>query len=388
MHITDIRVDVVRDPNFVVAGDMSLETVVVRVMTDEGITGIGDTCSSPHITRAIIEAPTYFTLSRSFRELLVGRDPFEIGAIWEEIYRLTHYPGRRGAVIHALGAIDIALWDIMGKATGLPVYKLLGGAFQRDLPAYATQVMPETPEAVRQIAAETVAAGWPALKVGWFPPNTDPASDRALVQAAREGAGPQTRLMLDVGPRWDITTDGRPAVRLWDSKTAIQRIRDWEAFDPFWIEEPLPPDDVDGYRRLCQAVDTYIAAGEAESTRFALYDLMDRGNIDVVQIDVPRIGGLTEARRVVQAAHDRNKPVATHCFSSGLALAVSTHLLAAAPNAFYLEYPMSGSALMTDLFYPGIEAINGTVRVSERPGLGIEVDEELLARLRVPAVPA
>ncbi|MGH2614091.1 MAG: mandelate racemase/muconate lactonizing enzyme family protein [Thermomicrobiales bacterium] len=383
MKITDIQVDVLRDPEFAVRGDASLEAVIVRVCTDDGITGIGDASSSPRVVRAVVEAPTFFTLSRSLRELLIGRDPFEIGALWEEMYRLTMYPGRRGAYIHAISAIDVALWDIMGKALGLPVYKLLGGAFQREIRAYASHVMPATPAAVRELAAETVAAGWPALKMGWFPYDTEPARDLAMVQAARDGAGPDARLMLDVGPRWDITRDGRPAVQLWDAKTAAQRIRAWEPYDPFWIEEPLPPDDLDGYRRLTSSVDAYIAAGEEETTRFGLYDLMDRGGIDVIQCDVSRVGGLSEARRVAQAAHDRNRPFAPHCFSTGIVLAASVHLLAASPTAFYLEYTMSDSVLTQKLVYPRLEASNGFVRVPEAPGLGIELDEELVETIRV-----
>jgi L-rhamnonate dehydratase len=382
MRITDVQVDILRDPAFEVRGDTSLETVVVQIHTDEGITGIGDAASSPRVVRAIVDAPSYFTLSRSIRELLVGRDPREIGALWEEVYRLTMYSGRRGAYVHALSAIDVALWDITGKATGLPVYKLLGGAFQRAIPAYASHVMPSTPGEVRELAAAAVDRGWPALKMGWFPYEADAASDLAFVRAAREGAGDAT-LMLDVGPRWDVTSGGRPAVQLWDAKTAIQRIKRWGEFEPFWIEEPLPPDDVAGYGRLTAAVDTYIAAGEEETTRFGLYDLMDRGGIDVVQFDIAHVGGLTEARRIVQAAYDRNRPVAPHCFSTGIVLAASLHLLAASPNAFYLEYPMSESVLTRELVEPRIEARDGFVHVPETPGLGIELVQEAVAAYRV-----
>lgn len=383
MRITDLQVDVLRDPAFDVRGDTSYETVVVRVQTDEGVTGIGEAASSPHVVRSIVNAPTTFTLARAIRELLVGRDPREIGLLWEEMYRMTLYPGRRGAYVHALSAIDIALWDILGKATGLPVHTLLGGAFQHEVRAYASLVMPPTPDEVRALAAETVAAGWPALKLGWFPYRSDAAEDRALVEAAREGAGPDARLMLDVGPRWDLTSGGRPAVQLWDAKTAIQRIRSWEELAPVWVEEPLPPDDMDGYRRLCDAVDTHVAAGEEETTRFPLLDLMDRGHIDVIQFDVGRVGGLTEGRRVAQAAYDRNRPFAPHCYASGIILAASLHLLAASPNAHYLEYTMSESLLTTSLVHPRLEAANGIVTAPDGPGLGIELDEELVDRLRV-----
>jgi L-alanine-DL-glutamate epimerase-like enolase superfamily enzyme len=383
VRITDVSVEHLRVPDFEVREDTSLDALLVRVTTDEGITGFGDVASSPRVARAVVEAPTYFTLARGIRELLVGRDPLEIGALWEEVYRMTHYPGRRGAYIHVLSGIDVALWDILGKATGLPVYKLLGGAFQREVPVYASHVMPKEPGAVRELAAQRVSEGWRALKMGWFPYRSSEEEDLALVRAAREGAGPEARVMLDVGPRWDVTAGGKPAVRLWDAKTAIRRIRSWEEFDPFWVEEPLPPDDVDGYAKLCGSVDTYIAAGEEEVTRFPLFDLMDRGDVDILQFDVARVGGLTESRRIVQGAHDRNRPFAPHAFSTGVVLASTLHLCAASPNAFYLEYTMSDSLLATELVHPRLQPVDGMLRVPEGPGLGVELNEELIARLRV-----
>lgn len=296
---------------------------------------------------------------------------------------MTHYPGRRGALIHALSAIDIALWDIMGKALGVPVHTLLGGAFQRDVPVYASHVMPNTPAEVRALAERTAADGWKVMKMGWFPYRNDDEADLALVRAAREGAGPDVKLALDVGARWDTTRDGAPAVRLWDAKTAIRNIRRWEDYDPYWIEEPLPADDLDGYARLTAAVDPYIASGEMESTRFPLIELMDRGNIDIVQLDIGRVGGLTEGRRVVHAAQDRNRLVALHSYTNAVGLAAAAHLMAAAPTGFYLEVPVPGSTLVNDLVHPRLEARDGTLRVPDGPGLGITLDDELVDRLSV-----
>lgn len=383
MKITDIKSWIIRSPDFSVRADATLEAAIIRVDTDEGISGFGEVCSSPFLVQAALEAPSWMSLSWGFQDLLVGRDPLDTGAIWEEVYRMTHYPGRRGVVVHALGAVDIALWDICGKATGLPLYQLLGGAFQREIPAYASHVMPASPEEVTELAARTTETGWRAQKFGWFPYDMDASSDLALVKAAREGCGPESRLMLDPGVRWRVTKDGRPATHLWDAKTAIQRIKTWEEFDVFWVEEPLPPDDVAGYCRLTNAVDTYIAAGEQESTRFPLYKLIERGAVDILQVDVGRVGGVTEARRVMQAAHDRNLPLATHCYSTGISLSASAHLLSASPNAFYLEYPMSSSPIMRDLVDVLLEVGDGSVFVQDRPGLGVEIDEELLERLSV-----
>ena len=382
LAITNVEAFVLVDTSIEPDGlDPTRKAVVVRVSTDAGIVGYGDSSSSPEIVKQVIDTPSLFDTSRSFRELLVGRDPLDYAAIWEEIYRLTGYPGTRGAVIHALSAVDIALWDIMGKAFGVPVYKLLGGLFHPRLPAYCSLVMPPTPDGVRELVGETVAAGWPSVKLGWFPSRSDEKLDRALVKAAREGAGASTRLLLDVGPRWDFAGGERSAVQLWDAKTAIQRIKSWEEFEPFWVEEPLPVDDVAGYRKLCQAVDTRIAAGEQHSTRFPIYELMDVGEIDVVQFDVTRVGGLTEGRRVAQAAADRNRPFAPRSYSTGIGLNATLHLLAASPNSMFLEYPHTDSLILNKLAGPMPAARYGIVTVTDAPGLGVEIDTDLLKHL-------
>jgi len=379
LTITDLTVELIRNPNFATEATGVLDAVIVRVHTDAGITGIGEASSAPQVVRSAIDAPGLFSLSQGIRELLIGRDPLQIGVIWELIYRHTLYPGHRGAYLHALSAIDIALWDILGKATELPIYKLLGGAFQSELRAYASCVMPDSADEVRATAAQAVAAGWPAVKLGWFPYHADAAQDMAFVRAAREGAGSSAELMLDVGSR---RTEGSPR-QGWDAKTAIQRITSWEEAELLWVEEPLPADDIDGYRRLTDAVTTHIAAGEQETTRFPLFDLMERGGIDIVQCDIARVGGLTEARRVSEAAHDRNRLFAPHCFATDILLAASAHLSAASPTFHYLECPFSGVAHQIPLVHPSIHAVDGIVTVPEGPGLGVELDEDLIASLRI-----
>ena len=381
MKIVDVEAFVLANQEDVTGPDPTHQAVIVRVTTDSGISGYGESSSSPHLVKAAIEAPSFFAISRSMKEIVVGRDPFDHAYIWEDVYRLTSYPGKRGVVIHALSALDIALWDIMGKAIGLPIHKLLGGAFRKRIPAYCSLVMPFDEDGVRSVVGAARAEGWHAIKLGWFPPRSTPAHDRALVAAAREGAGADVRLMLDVGPRWDLAGNDRPAVQLWDVKTAIRAIDDWAEYDPFWIEEPLPSDDVDGYRRLCEAVRPYIAAGEQEATRFPLFDLMDRGCIDIVQFDVSRVGGITEARRVVQAAQDRNRPFAPHCYSTGISLAATAHLLAASATPMYLEFTTSDSPLLRDLCSPALDVVDGEVCVPERPGLGIDIDEDMLVAI-------
>ncbi|MGI8713853.1 MAG: mandelate racemase/muconate lactonizing enzyme family protein [Solirubrobacteraceae bacterium] len=375
-----MRVDVVALPGE--GGDSpALEFAIVRVRTDDGIVGLGEASAPPSVVRAVIEAPAWGVLSHGIVDLLVGRDPREVATLWEDLYRLTLYAGHRGAYLHAISAIDIALWDILGKSTGLPVHTLLGGAFADVLPAYLTALMPSEPDAAQRVAEEAVADGWGALKLGWLP-QRDAAADAELVMAARRGAGPDVALMIDVGTSAREQHGSLRAVAPWDFRTALARIRSWDSAELSWVEEPLPADDLDGYRRLVDASETPIAAGEQETTRFGLYALMDRGGVDVVQCDVARVGGLTEARRVVQAAADRNRRFAPHCYGSGIQLAASAHLAASAPNLARLEYP-APVAHGPSLVHPGIEAVAGSVALPQGPGLGVELDEELLEHLRV-----
>jgi L-alanine-DL-glutamate epimerase-like enolase superfamily enzyme len=228
-----------------------------------------------------------------------------------------------------------------------------------------------------------VGDGWPALKFGWLPRSGDADSDLALVQAARKGAGPRAELMIDVGSGWE-RRDGTPrALRAWDHRTAARRIRTWEEADLAWVEEPLPADDLDGYRRLVEAVETPIAAGEQETTRFAIQTLMDHGGIDVVQPDVGRVGGPTEARRVSQAAADRHRRFAPHSYGSPIQFIASAHVAAAAPTLARLEYPLLLEHAPA-LVHPSPRPRDGVFTVSDAPGLGIDLDEELVAHLRVP----
>jgi L-rhamnonate dehydratase len=381
MSIRDVHVDVIASSDDG-RDSRALELAIVRVRTDEGIVGVGEASAPPSVIRAVIEAPGWGVLSHGITELLIGRDPREIAAVWEDLYRLTLYAGHRGAYLHAISAIDIALWDILGKATGLPVHTLLGGAFAEVLPAYLTALLPVTPAATQRLAEQTVADGWPALKFGWLPHHNDAATAAELVMAARRGAGSEAELMIDVGT---CARESRGIVRAgapWDFRTALSRIRSWATAELSWVEEPLPPDDLDGYRRLVEASDVPIAAGEQGTTRFDLYTLMDRGGVDIVQCDVARVGGLTEARRVVQAAADRNRLFAPHCYGSGIQLAASAHLAAAAPNLARLEYP-APAVRGPSLVHPRLEAVNGSVAVPQGPGLGVELDEELIEHLRV-----
>ncbi|MDX1935402.1 MAG: mandelate racemase/muconate lactonizing enzyme family protein [Capsulimonadales bacterium] len=375
MKITDVETLILRLPSIEAECNGTQDAFLVRIHTDNGLIGVGEADSSPEVMRAIFDAPFSHTLSCGLRQLLLGEDPRDVERLWEKMYRGTIYFGRRGAAIQAISAADIALWDILGKATGLPVCQLLGGIYRRRVRAYASDLMPDTPDDAERRAAELRDAGFTALKFGWGPLGKSEADDVALLAAARRGFGDENDFMVDIGI-------------CWDARTAIARARRFEEFNLFWMEEPLPPDDIDGYGQLTAAVTVPIAAGEEESTTHGFRDLIDRGGIDIVQVDMARAGGLTEARRIAHMAHQRNKPCVPHAFSTGVLLAASLHWVASQPNANLLEYTVSESPLAVGLTGTGVlkeplRAVDGHVTVPDAPGLGIELDETMVDRYRI-----
>ncbi|BDG60129.1 mandelate racemase/muconate lactonizing enzyme family protein [Caldinitratiruptor microaerophilus] len=370
MKITQVEAYHLRLPAVEAICNGTQDALVVRIDTDEGISGWGEVDSSPHVIKAIYDTPSSHTLSYGLRELLIGEDPFDIRRLWDRMYRGSIYYGRRGAALQAISGADIALWDIVGKATGKPVWKLLGGAYHRRVRAYASALMPENPDDAAAFARQNLARGFKAMKFGWGPLGKDPGRDEALVAAVRDAVGPDVDIMIDVG-------------HAWDAPTAIERIRRLSSYRLYWIEEPLFPDDLDGYARLCDAVDVRIAAGEEDTGRFAFVELMDRGRVHVVQPDVSRCGGLTEALRIADLAYTRGRMVVPHAFSTGILLAASLHFAAAIPNGGLLEYVVDGSPLSDGLARVSFSLEDGHISVPDKPGLGIEVDLDVLGRYRV-----
>jgi L-alanine-DL-glutamate epimerase-like enolase superfamily enzyme len=351
------------------------DALLVKITTDTGLFGLGEVDSSPSVARAIFDAPYSHAIACGIRELLLGEDPRDIERLWEKMYRGTIYFGRRGAAIHAISGADIALWDILGKATGLPIYQLLGGAYRKQMRVYSSDLMPFTPQEAYDRAAFLKDHGFTAFKFGWGGWGQSEAQDLALLAAVRKAIGDECEFMADIG-------------LIWDAATAIARARRFAEYNLFWMEEPLPPDDLEGYARLADAVDTRIAAGEEQSTRWEFTDLMDRGRIDVVQVDISRAGGLTESRRIAHMAHQRNLPCIPHAYSTGVLLAASVHWVAAIPNGSFVEYTVEESPLATALTGTGLlrnplRAVDGWITVPDGPGLGIELDEEVVARYRI-----
>jgi L-rhamnonate dehydratase len=264
----------------------------------------------------------------------------------------------------------MALWDIKGKALGMPVWKLLGGGFHERIRCYASTLFGATPAATGDIARRMVDAGFQAVKFGWDPMGQDRETDRALVREARKGLGASPDLMIDAG-------------LVWDAKTAMQRAEDFAEHDIFWLEEPLRPDDYEGYRKLASSTSIRIAAGEEESCRASYLELMDRGRIDVVQVDLTRCGGFTEAMKIAALAWDRGLPVANHGFTTYINVAAALHWLNAIPNALICEFVTEEETnLRESLTKQKLRARDGYLEIPQEPGLGIDLDEDVLNRLR------
>ncbi len=370
MKIVDVEALVLSLPQIRERTDGTQDMLLVRVTTDTGIVGYGEVDSAPIVAKAIIEAPPSHTICRGLKHAVLGEDPFEYEMLWHRMYQSSIYYGRRGAAIQAMSGIDLALWDIMGKSVGMPVYKLLGGGFRHKVRAYASALfgtnLHDTAERVRGY----VDRGFTAVKMGWEPMGQDWDYDVDLVRTMREAAGPKVDILIDAG-------------HCYDSKTAIQMASRFREHNIYWLEEPLHPDNLEGYRRLCDHTDVRIAAGEEDSTRASFIELMDRGGIDVVQVDVTRVGGLTEAKKIAYLAADRGLPCINHSFTTDINVAASLHLLASISNAVLLEYCVEDSPLRNELCKDPIQVIDGYASVPQEPGLGVVLDEDVIAKYRV-----
>ncbi len=388
VRITDVRGHVLVAPD----GDAALtssaqDTFLVVIETDAGVVGIGEADLNPWIARACLTAPGSHTMGRSLRELLLGQDPTQTTDLWRRLYVGSAMNGRRGAVVHTMSAVDMALWDIRGKLAGRPVHELLGGPVQSAVRPYASlQPVGTSFEAYRDSICEwaerACALGFQAVKAEvtmggpYAHSGLHESYDRhtEIVAAVRATIGPDVTLMVDVQYMWP------------DAATAATVLSDWAPFDLFMIETPIWSDDLDGYAELAALTTIPIAAGEWLATRWEFEALMDRGRIAIAQPDVGRVGGFTEAMIVARMAEERGLTIVPHCWKTGVSSAATAHFAFATRACAFIEYlppQLCVETLRKELAHDNLRIEGGVIVPPDAPGLGIDIDWDVVRRYEV-----
>ena len=347
-------------------------TCLVEVETDEGITGWGECYGPSAVAKAFIDT--------QLAPQTVGKDPFDVEVIWEHLYNRIKDYGQTGMAIAAISGIDIALWDIIGKAVGKPVHKLIGGAFRTEVEAYATgmyfyDMNTLTEDAVEE-AQGFVSDGFRALKMKIGIGSIKADFDR--VKAVRDAIGPDVKLMVDANHCFSVPS-------------AIRLGRKLEELDIEWFEEPISPEDLDGYIEVTRALDMAVAGGENDFTRWGFRDAIVKKAMDIVQPDVCAAGGITECKKIATMATAHGVECVPHAWGSAIGLAATLQFLAAIPdqppslfpNPVMLEFEQTENPFRDDLAKNPITQSGGRVKIPDGPGLGIEVERAVIEQYRV-----
>ena len=387
MKITDVEaivLDTGEDyANPVAAGEAHGVRFVslLKISTDEGLTGWSDIETQPHVGKAIVDAPSGGVVGfESLRAALIGEDPLERERLWQKCERSLAYYGRRGAGMQMRSGADIALWDLTGKILGQPIHALLGAKYRDRVRGYASTLFRPTPDAMKAAVAAYREQGFTAIKFGWGVFGHDLKLDVALVRAAREEAGPETDLMVDAG--WYGVTSTDPyqprSVRDW-----IRLVHELEELDIVWLEDFLHPENIDGYRAVADTRTTLrIAAGE-QAEGYGEFERLADAGVDVLQPDLSRCGGITVGKQVADLALRRQIECVPHAWLTNLLKAASLHLNTYLMDSRYLEYNTSSASLLNTLCTEPLRMVDGYIAVPNGPGLGVEVDETVVERYRV-----
>jgi D-galactarolactone cycloisomerase len=385
MKITDVKSHVLQYPLEEELGYSQMyfdrrTAHIIEVLTDEGIRGFGEAYGGGQVAfanKTIIE--------RVIRPMILGEDPLDREKIWHKVYNLLRDHGQKGMPIQALSGVDIALWDVVGRYLNQPLYKLLGGAFRQSIPVYGYGMMfqriPELEKSFARESARIVEAGYKAIKMKI---GLGPRRDMQLVRAVREAIGPDILLMVD-------------ANHAYTAREAIPLGRELEHLGVFWFEEPVAPEDHQGYRDVCNALDMAVAGGEAEFTRWGFRDLIANRCVDVLQPETCNLGGITEYLKILALAHTYFLPVVNHVWGSAVAVATNLHLLAAMPDLPgaaepvqpMLEYDTTPNRFREELLVKPlaipeqVKRNDGWVSLPPGPGLGIEIDFDFMRRFEV-----
>lgn len=388
MRITDVEAILLRGDQAYAAtadGDEAVDNgdwqLLVKVSTDEGLTGWSDVETMPAAAMACIAGPGLGVLGfRSLRDLAIGLDPLDPPACWDALFIGSSYYGRRGAALHAISAIDNCLWSIRAQAANVPLWQLFGPKRCERVLAYASTLFRETPDGMAAAARGYVERGFRAVKFGWGVFGEDPGRDVELVAAAREVLGPERLLMVD--PGWY----GAGWKGAWRPRTIDDNIALCERMERFgvrWLEDFIHPEKFEEYAAVRKQSRVPLAAGEQLATPWEFARLLEQGCVDIVQPDLTRCGGMTVARQIAQMAARHGVQLVPHSWLTDLLTAYSLHLIASLDQPWLVEFNVSQSRLTRGVC-GGQLTLNedGTVTIPDAPGLGVTVDESFVSRVR------
>jgi D-galactarolactone cycloisomerase len=336
---------------------------LVEVVSDAGLIGLG----SCYTTRALVEGSLDL-----LRPHLIGESGLEPERVSEKLRQSMFWLGRGGSVEHAISGIDIALWDLLGKAVGQPVSRLLGGCYRDRIKPYASMLF-EDPPLLREKLHEQLERGFKAIKLGWRPfGRVSRQYDEVLVRTARETVGDEVEIMVDAGGSEQFWPHGVT----WARETAKML----GEYNVTWFEEALKPDDVDGFAELRANSPVLIASGEVLTRRQSFQPFITRRALDIIQPDVTKCGGLSEARKLGWMAYDHGVMLVPHGWNTGVGVAADLALVAALPVARWVEF-QTGVPYIEEIISPRFELdADGMLRIPTGPGLGIELNQDAIAR--------
>ena len=335
--------------------------LIVEVVTDEGITGLGEGIGNARLIQQI--------LSGAMIDQALGLDPLNIESVRDKLIDSHVYMEQKGSVVCAVSAIEMACWDIKGKTLDVPVSQLLGGLYRDKIEAYASDVYwEEDPKKMGENASRIKNLGYGAIKAHLG--CKSPREDTPRVQALREAMGPDMDLMIDLNAGYN---------RL----QAFQATKLWEPYNIYWLEEPVNPNQIDCLADLRSRTSIPIATGENEFRVFGFKQLFDKNAVDVAMPDIGRAGGIQEVRNICALAESYGVLVSPHNYSSGVLLGATIQLMASIPNAHLLEIDTSDNAIYQELLVEPLDIKNGFVKVPQFPGLGVKLDDEVLEKYSV-----
>ncbi len=337
---------------------------LVEVVADDGTTGLGSIFTSYGLAAAGLEF---------LRPLWRGESAIEPERVTEKLRQSSFWQGRGGTIEHVISGIDIALWDLLGKVCGQPVSRLLGGCYRDRIKPYGSMLFDE-PGKLRENLQATVARGFRAIKLGWRPFGRTGNShyDELLVRTARETVGDEVDLLVDAGGSEQFWPHGY--------KWALNTARMLAEYNIGWFEEPLPPDDIDGYIQLRRESPVPIAGCEVLTRRQSFISWIERGAVDVIQPDSTKCGGLSEARRIAWLAYDHNVQFVSHGWNTAIGVAADLHLAAALPVARYVEYLTPAPYIEEIITEPFRMDEQGYLMIPNSPGLGVELNRDAIRR--------